>query len=298
MAFQEEPDPDYPVLTRQQVHEMYQLSLRTAAERGLEASIDGGWLVLQGGDRLSFFNLARKLAALDSAAAWADCVSANLNVLLASKSRGSTLAGGPTDDIVSRAYPQLYRVGTLIQDAVDDVYHRELLPGVLELLVEDFPESFGPFTADVIADCGLQNLFDSAAANLATVNPELSDSFEGINLFTGSSSYIAVMVRDVRWIARRWLAGADVESWGALVAVPTRRHLLVHPPTSAEGALAAMVRMDWVASQLYASEPDPISQSAYWWHGDEYYRVVPPGGAREPDIPQRLMDVLTAMPEA
>lgn len=219
-------------------------------------------------------------------------------MLLASKSRGSTLAGGPTDDIVSRAYPQLYRVGTLIQDAVDDVYHRELLPGVLELLVEDFPESFGPFTADVIDDCGLQNLFDSAAANLATVNPELSDSFEGINLFTGSSSYIAVMVRDVRWIARHWLAGADVESWGALVAVPTRRHLLVHPPTSAEGALAAMVRMDWVASQLYASEPDPISQSAYWWHGDEYYRVVPPGGAREPDIPQRLMDVLTAMPEA
>jgi hypothetical protein len=192
----------------------------------------------------------------------------------------------------------LYRVGTLLQETVDNVYHRELLPGVLEFLVEDFPESFGPFTADVIADCGLQNLFDSAAANLATVKPELSDTFEEINLFTGSSSYIGAMVRDVRWVARNWLAGADVESWGALVAVPTRRHLLVHPPTTAEGTLVAMVRMDWVASKLYESEPDPTSPSAYWWHGDEYYRVVPPGGDREADIPQRLIDVLHAMPEA
>ncbi len=291
-------DPDYPALTRQQVQWMHLLCLQTAADRGLEARLEDGRMVFQTGDSLSFFNLARKLAALDNESEWADCVRQHLNVLLAAKSRGSTLAGGPTDDIVSRAYPQLYRVGTLLPETVENVYHRELLPGVLEFLVEDFPESFGPFTADVIADCGLQNLFDSAATNLATVKPELSDTFEEINLFTGSSSYIGAMVRDVRWVARNWLAGADVESWGALVAVPTRRHLLVHPPTTAEGTLVAMVRMDWVASKLYESEPDPISPSAYWWHGDEYYRVVPPGGDREADIPQRLIDVLQAMPEA
>lgn len=292
-----ETDPDYPVLTRQQVQWMYLLCLQAAADRGLEAWLADGRLVFRSGDSLSFFNLARKLAALDSEAEWSDCVRQNLDVLLAAKSRGSTLPGGPTDDIVSRAYPQLYRVGTLLPETVDTVYHRELLPGVLELLVEDFPESFGPFTADVIADCGLQNLLSSAATNLAGVKPELTDSLEGITLFAGSSSYLGAMVRDLRWVARNWLGGADVERWGALVAVPTRRHLVVHQPTTAEATLMAMVRMDWLSSNLYGTEPDPISPSVYWWYGDEYYRVVPPGGDREPDIHQRLVELLTTMPQ-
>ena len=292
----EDADPDFPALTRQQVQWMYLLSLQTAAESGLEARIEDGWMVLETGDSMSFFNLARKLAALDNESEWADCVRRHLNVLLAAKSRGSTLAGGPTDDIVSRAYPQLYRVGTLLPETVDNVYHRELLPGVLEFLVEDFPESFGPYTADVIADCGLQNLLDSAAVNLGTVEPEFNESIDGVTLFAGTSSYLGAMVRDIPWIARNWLGGADVERWGALVAVPSRTQLLIHAPVTAEGALLAMVRIHWVASKLYDAEPDPISPSAYWWYGDSYYRVVPPGLDLPPDIPPNLTDLLTEMP--
>jgi hypothetical protein len=79
---QVEMDPDHPVLTRQQVRWMYLLCLQAADERGLEARLEDRRLVFATGDSMSFFNLARRLAGLDSEAEWPEFVSSALNVLL------------------------------------------------------------------------------------------------------------------------------------------------------------------------------------------------------------------------
>lgn len=292
-----ETDPDYPVLTRQQVQWMYLLCLQAAADRGLEAWLADGRLVFRSGDSLSFFNLARKLAALDSEAEWSDCVRQNLDVLLAAKSRGSTLPGGPTDDIVSRAYPQLYRVGTLLPETVDTVYHRELLPGVLELLVEDFPESFGPFTADVIADCGLQNLLSSAATNLAGVKPELTDSLEGITLFMRQ---LELPRRDGPGSA---VGRPELAGWG-------RRRAVGRAGRSTDAAASGRAPADHRRGDVDGHGPDGLAELEPVRHrtGSDQpirvlvvrRRVLPRGAARgdrEPDIHQRLVELLTTMPQ-
>jgi len=94
-------------LANWQVDLMVRLCLRISAERGNELVVDGQWLVREDGTRTALGPLARQLSLLDSEQEWVDAINQRYDVLAAVTSRGATLVGGPTDDIVARAHLRL-----------------------------------------------------------------------------------------------------------------------------------------------------------------------------------------------
>lgn len=293
----DQPSVDYPPLTRRQAEHMHRLCFQVSAERGNELVLDGQWLVRQDGTRMALGSLARELARLDAEQEWLDAINRRYDILAASESRGPTLAGGPTDDILARAHLQLYHYANLPAEIVEDIYHREVFPGIVELLVEDHPESYEVAQAEVIAACGLQPMLDAAARNLGRVPYEAREAQQGITLFAGSSPYLAVLARDVPWVVRTWLE-AEVGPGGALVAVPSRRHLATYLVTSVEGFVSSIERLAQVATSLYATEDNPVSPDVYWWHAHEFHpvtKITDEGVAMS--LTQEVVDVINTLPQ-
>jgi hypothetical protein len=276
---------------------MVRLCLRISAERGNELVLDGQWLVREDGTRTALGPLARELSLLGSEQEWIDAINHRYNVLLAVTSRGATLVGGPTDDIIARAHLQLYRSAHLPEPR-EEVYQREIFPGIVEMLVEDHPESYEITRAEVIAACGLQPMLNAAAANLSTVKYAVRESQHGITLFGGPSPYLGVLARDLPWVARNWL-DTEPGPGGALVAVPTRRHLAIHPVTTISGFATSIGGLAHIATQLYGTEMNPVSPDVYWWHEHEYHqvtRITDAGVVRS--LSPRVVDVINTLPHS
>jgi hypothetical protein len=95
------------------------------------------------------------------------------------------------------------------------------------------------------------------------------DGTELLALF-GPSHYAAT---HVLWLAD-YLDGAPGwdEANGALVVVPHRHLIAVHPIESAAVVAAAGTLLRFAARQ-YETCPGPISDQLYWWHGGELNRL-------------------------
>jgi hypothetical protein len=95
------------------------------------------------------------------------------------------------------------------------------------------------------------------------------DGTELIALF-GISHYAAT---HVLWLDD-YLAGAPGwnEANGALVVLPHRHLIAVHPIESAAVVAAAGTLLRFAARQ-YETCPGPISDQLYWWHGGELHRL-------------------------
>jgi hypothetical protein len=292
---QDLPSEEYSPLTERQAARMHRLCFQVSAERGNELVLEGQWLVRQDGNRIALGSLARELARLETEHEWLDAINRRYDILAAVMSRGPTLTGGPTDDILARAHLQLYRYANLPSEIVEDRYHRELFPGIVEMLVEDHPESYEVTRAEVIAACGLQPMLDAAARNLSRVEYAVRESQADITLFAGPSPYLAVLARDVPWVARAWL-DSEVGAGGALVVVPSRNHLAIHLVSSVYGFQASIQRLAQLAVDLYSSENNPVSSDVFWWHAHEFHQVtkITDEGVTM-TLTQEIVDVINAL---
>jgi hypothetical protein len=81
-------------------------------------------------------------------------------------------------------------------------------------------------------------------------------------------SSVRLWYGDSFYVATRVLRLGEVLPDGAtdaLVAVPNRHTLIVHPIVDA-GAIPAMQAIYGLAVQLYRDGPGSISDQPYWWH--------------------------------
>lgn len=165
---------------------------------------------------------------------------------------------------------------------------RSIAPGILAVLVYDFPDSTASVHVDHIASwpVGADAAFEQGVANLAREPAPLSDD---IDVEPGTS--VRVWYGDNFYVATRVLRLRDLLPDGtsdALVAVPNRHTLVVHPVVDG-GAIPAMQAIYRLAVQLFRDGPGSISDQPYWWHeGDlvviphqdhgRKIAVVPPDG--------------------
>jgi hypothetical protein len=142
---------------------------------------------------------------------------------------------------------------------------RPIAPGIHAVLVYDFPDStasvhdehLGAWPVDV------DEAFDQGLRNLDQEPAPLSDDME-----VEPETSVRVWYGDSFYVATRLLRLADLLPPGttdALVAVPNRHTLLVHPIVDG-GALAAMQPIYRLAMQLFREGPGSISDQSYWWH--------------------------------
>jgi hypothetical protein len=171
-----------------------------------------------------------------------------------------------------------------------DATSRPLAAGIVAVLVFDFPDSTATVHREHVEGwpVDLDAAFEQGLAILdREPQPLRDDVAEGDVRFTvwyGDSFYVAT------WLLRleRLLPPGSTD---ALVAVPNRHTLVVHPIADAD-AISSMQPIYRLAVQLFREGPGSISDQPYWWHeaaltviphhakGREV-TVVPPDGLLE-----------------
>jgi hypothetical protein len=142
---------------------------------------------------------------------------------------------------------------------------RATAPGIQAVLVYDFPDSTASVHEDHLASWPVDRAtaFDQALANLDQEPLPLNDDME-----VEPETSVRVWYGDSFYVATRLLRLAELLPPGttdALVAVPNRHTLLVHPIVDG-GAVSAMQPMYRLAVQLFREGPGSISDQPYWWH--------------------------------
>jgi hypothetical protein len=141
---------------------------------------------------------------------------------------------------------------------------RPVAPGILAVLVFDFPDSTATVDVDHLAGWPVDTdaVFEGALDNLASEPTPLHEGFDA------EEARLTVWYGDNFYVATRALRLADVLPDGttdALIAVPNRHTLIVHPIVDA-GAVPAMGAIYQLAVQLFRDGPGSISDQPYWWH--------------------------------
>ena len=141
---------------------------------------------------------------------------------------------------------------------------RPVAPGILAVLVLDFPDSTATVPREA-AETWPVSLDDAWARALANqdheptpVRDEVSDERARFTVWYGDSFYVAT----------RLLRLADLLPVGttdALVAVPNRHTLLVHVIED-ETVVASMQALYRATTDLFRDGPGSISDQPYWWH--------------------------------
>jgi hypothetical protein len=147
----------------------------------------------------------------------------------------------------------------------------------------------------------IDELFDIGTRNLAAEpvpERQVLDAAEGaaILVFAGDSLFVASRVVTLADLVD--LNGAR----GAVVALPHRHTLLVHPvrDRAVVGALQTMIPL---ADRLYREGPGSLTPQLYWWHDNALTHLPATVDGRNvsfypPDAFVRVLDELPPPPEA
>ena len=141
---------------------------------------------------------------------------------------------------------------------------RSVAPGILAVLVFDFPDSTATVDVDHLAGWPVDEtaVFEQALDNLAAEPTPLHEEVDAddarLVVWYGDSFYVATL-------ALRLAPMLPPGTSDALIAVPNRHTLIVTPIADAS-AVAAMQAIFQMAVQLFRDGPGSISDQPYWWH--------------------------------
>lgn len=246
-------------------HEVLELALRwfAATDQDVDVAADG--LVTDDGRVFGLEPLRRRLAHVD-ANGWDDAVEAHFRALHdvdpTVPSRFEEARGGLRATVVAAADMGMFDGALAERPLVDGVGERLMLKrGSLGLTVTtEHLDSWSVDSASVWETARSNVLWDEAVERVPT------------------SGF--VRLRGGSWTSTALLhVGHHVDvdpDFGALVSVPARDEVLVHPvrddhfPESAVAMLAA-------AADVYVAAPLPVSCDLFWWRQGELERICTPG---------------------
>jgi hypothetical protein len=236
--------------------------------RGMEFEMGDGVVLAQqpGSDephQLGLSNLSQLCHAAERGD-WSRIIAAHFTSLLSVQGRDLDALAADYDQVKPilrvRLMPDESMGGIELPNSVT----RPIAPGILGVLVFDFPDSTAGVQVDQIAGwpVDVDGLFEQALDNLAAEPTPMHEDVDA------DAARLTVWYGDSFYVATRALRLADVLPPGttdALIAVPNRHTLLVHPIVDAT-AVAAMQAVYRMAVRLFRDGPGSISDQPYWWH--------------------------------
>jgi hypothetical protein len=256
------------------------------------ARLGDGFVVVPGrANRYGLTNLLQAWA-LAEPAARADLVAVHFHNLFATED-----AAPPTPEqltalirprVRNRDQPGAVTVPSLSQTVAE---------GVDAVLVVDLPTAVANLQAEQMPAIGrtMPELWELAISQIDDGQPvQQEDLGNGVTAHFGESFFVASRVLDLEHFA------GEVPEHGALVAVPHRHLLLVHPieTTRALNALNAMVA---AADHFYRQGPGSIAPHVYWWRHDRALLRIEAGirdGHQWLVPPDEFVDLLNLLPAA
>jgi len=235
--------------------------------RGLSFEFgDGVVHIERGGESPNQYGLANlsQLCHANERGDWSRVIASHFSSLLAMEGRDLDALAADYEQarpiLRVRLMPDASMGGVEVAESVSQA----TAPGILSVLVFDFPDSTATVHRDHLAGwpVDLDGAFEAALANL---DSDPTPVHEDVEI---DDTRFTVWFSDSFYVATRALRLTDLLPAGttdALVAVPNRHTLLVHPIVDA-GALTAMQAMYRLAIQLFREGPGSISDQPYWWH--------------------------------
>jgi len=157
-----------------------------------------------------------------------------------------------------RLYPEDYGVEGM------PLVSRVLAPGVLAILVIDYPTSIMSLTHQQIEkwERPIDELFELGLANVGAQDAPLSSDVTdtSIRMLTGETFFVAT------WALMLERLMQPVPEHGALVVLP-HRHLLLYAPIVDVTVVQAFGPLLSIAARQFEAGPGSISPSLYWWRG-------------------------------
>jgi hypothetical protein len=250
-----DPDDALPVLTRAQADRLRALVLAALTDPRHPAPVDGGSVVLSAHGAVGLSELAARAAALPEQV-WADLVRQHLAPVLAPPATGTDLASVRNVLLPRLLSPAAAGAGGDAGSPAEGLVVRFALdlPDRVQLLTDLAP--LGGFAAVApVADANLRRLpapahhVVPAADGSPAVHAFVTDDLHGASRLLALDAVLAA-------------AGVPLPPAGALVAVPDRHVLLVHPITGTH-VVEAMTTLVTLTTRRHAEQPGAVSPDVY-----------------------------------
>jgi hypothetical protein len=209
---------------------------------------------------------------------WADLVERHVESVT---TPALTLGELSPDEIRAALYLRLVDAGS----TPDPGYARQVVPGLLEVLAVDLPESVVALSKDDLAGLGsLAELLEQGRANLRGLlagDVSLGAVADGRGSFTAVTdrSFFTASLALVLPEAVERISGERDQGRGILVAVPDR-HQLLYRVIDAPTAASALREMFDAARWAYHDASGPLSPNVFWVRNRRWSQVTSVDGGK------------------
>jgi hypothetical protein len=232
---------------------------------GAQYTIDDGTVRISGTDEAFGLSNLAQLAHLTERNEWPELVAGHFANLRATTGRDLGALAGDFDQVRSTLRVRLIADESMGGMSPKDIGgSRAYVPGILQVLVYDFPDSTASVPPDHVEGWPLDA---DAVWEVATDNVRLEPQPSRQEV-PAQGGVFTMAIDDSFYVASRALRLADELPRGtidAVFAVPNRHMLLSHAirDVSVVGAMQAMMQ---VTSKAFLDGPGSISNQLYWWH--------------------------------
>lgn len=252
--------------------DLLDLAVAHLTEAGLEVTVEGDGLVTGDGRVFGLEPLRRRLAGLDRGA-WREAVDLHFSALFA--------VDPSPPEVFEEAEPNLRSAVVAASDLgmfEGALVERPLAPGLGERLMLKRGDLAMTVTVDAASAWGVDpdEVWATARSNAIWDEPVTRRRVAvegGRYLALEGGSWASTRVVDL---------GRELDptvAYGALVAVPARRAVLVHQIRD-PGFVTVAVEMLRAAVACHVRAPLPVTCDLYWWNAGRLERICAPDGRR------------------
>ncbi|MDQ0930522.1 hypothetical protein [Streptomyces turgidiscabies] len=271
-------DAEFTFLSEAEGARLRALVRAAFAARGIEVTAEPGHVITHLGWRLGLSNIAA-VCHNDSRGPrrWQALVDEHVDRCVRSLAGPQALKALPREELLARLHPRFIPGEPRLLKAFG--YGPPSVPGLLEVLALDLPQTVDMLTEDSLAELGeLTSLRDRAFQNLRAVRVDKHRVVRDKNgsrfdVLTGGSYFVAGLALVLDEVVRRYVKDAPAAPHGLLVALPHRHQLAFHVIRDA-GVAPSLHAMARFAAESYEESPGALSPSVFWWYKGTFTQVA------------------------
>jgi len=263
-------------LTADQASRLRVLVEEAFAAQGRTVTVTGDHARDEQGMHFGLASVAAQCQAAASEAEWPDIVAGHVRRVQA-MAAADVLADATPEQALAQTYAMLYAANPALSPDSGYGYAREALPGLLEVLAFDSPDSFRLLTdGDINRLGGVTALRQAGRANLRALPVESAERVipaDGVefDVLSGESVYTASRAL-VLGDTLGQLGQAEPPR-GVLACLPSRHQLAVHPIGGQAPAITPLSEMAQFAQACFSQGIGRLSPHVYWWHDGGWEQV-------------------------
>lgn len=262
-------DEHFAFLSEAEAARVRALAREAFTERGLTVTVEPEQLTTDAGWIFGLSNLAA-VCHNDSRGpgSWPALVAGHVDRVIRSVNGPQSPGALPPEQTLAQLYPRF------IPSAPENLkafgYGPASVPGLLEVLALDLPETVDMLTADSLAALGdITALRRRALQNLRAVRVDRHQVVKAkdgarFDVLTGDSYFIASLALVLDEVLRRYAKSTPAPQ-GILVALPHRHQLAFHVVRDAS-VIVSLHAMARAAAAGFEESPGALSPSVFWWH--------------------------------